>query len=87
MHHAYLEDKNGVTQIHLKAIMDALFGLESAASRALSHGVSAPEALMLVDRIQSTLYKICTRYASALHALDIDPRHLERFMSYADYRV
>ncbi|XP_003746517.1 uncharacterized protein LOC100901175 [Galendromus occidentalis] len=79
VYHAYRENKNGVVQVHFRQVMDILFNLELAAQ---GHGPN-----ILQDRIQNTLYKICTKYSSALHSLDIDQRFVDRFVSYSDFRI
>ncbi|OQR71243.1 hypothetical protein BIW11_11121 [Tropilaelaps mercedesae] len=80
VHHAYTENKNGVTQVHFREITDTLFALEATVTQ-----TGGPPALH--DRIHNTLYKICTRYASAVYALDMDQKYLDRFVNYSDFKV
>lgn len=80
VYYAYTENKNGVTQVHFREIMDTLFALEATVTQ-----VGGP--LALHDRIHNTLYKICTRYASAVYCLDMDQKYVDRFVSYSDFRV
>lgn len=77
---AYLEDKNGVTQVHFREITDTLFALEAIVMQ-----LGGPVALH--DRIHNSLYKICTRYSSAVYSLDMDHKYLDRFISYSDFKI